>query len=79
MFEQRAEQGAGPADAPAALEVLEPAEHAVDAGAGDPVLGGGHQLVEAGAGRGLLGGGDDEQALAHGEREGVDDPHGHAR
>ena len=76
--EQRAEQGAGPADAAAALEVLEPADHAVDAGAGDAVLGGGHQLVEAGAGGGLLGRGDDEQALAHGEREGVDDAHGHA-
>ena len=76
--EERAEQGPGPADAPAPLEVLEPAEDPVDAGAGDAVLGGGDQLVQLGAAGGLLGGGDDEQPLAHGERDGVDDPHGHA-
>jgi hypothetical protein len=76
--EQRAEQGSGAADPAAPLQVLEPAEHAVDAGARDAVLGGGHQLVQAGTGRGLLGGGDDEQPLAHGERVGVDDAHGDA-
>ena len=78
MLRMRAEQGPGPADAPAALQVLEPAEHAVDPGRGDAVLGRGDELVDALAGGRVLGGGDDEQALAHGERVRVDDADGDA-
>ena len=73
MFNREPSRARAPADAPAALEELEAAQHAVDAGAGDAVLGGGHELVDPGAGGGLLGRRDHEQALAHGEREGVDD------
>jgi len=65
--QQRTDEGAGAADATAPLQVLEPAEHAVDARARDAVLGGGDQLIEPGPRRGLLGGRDDQQSLAHGQ------------
>ena len=74
--EQRAEQGPGAADAPAALQVLEPAQHAVDAGARGVVLGRVDDVVDALAGGRVLGGGDDEEALAHGERVRIDDADG---
>src|ERR1700722_7825546 len=75
--QQRTEERSGATDPAAALEMLGPAQPAVDAGAGDAVLGGGYQLVQAGTGCGLFGGGDDEQSLAHGERIRINDADGH--
>ena len=70
--EERAQKGLGAADAATALEEVESPQHAVDADPAGAVLGGGDQLVQVRPAGRLLGGGDHHEALAHGDRAGVE-------
>ena len=72
--QQRAEQGPGPSDPAALLEVLEGVDHPEHRVRGISSLGPAVQLVEGGAAGGQLGGVEDHQTQAHGHRAGVDDP-----
>ena len=76
--EQRAQEGAGTADAPPLLEVLEGVDHAVDDHVRDERLDPVGHLVETGPLGGQIGGLDDEQPEPDGERAGVDDADGDA-
>ena len=73
--EHGAEQGLGPADPPALLEVLERVERADHADAIEVLVDDRHDLGDRRPGGGGLGGHDGQEALGHGHRTGVDHDH----